>query len=134
MNFPISKANQFENLSKMFYGCRELETLDLSNFNTINVERMDYMFYNCNSLNNLNIYNFKTDYVSDMKYMFYSCSKLKKLDIPYFNTEECSNKNLIGMFEGCYNLSISINVTQCRNLINSLPEYINYNNIESFTN
>ena len=113
----------------MFYGCTKLESLNLGNLDTINVERMDYMFYNCSSLNNLNIYNFKTDYATDLKFMFYSCEKLEILQIPYFNTLECIEQNLIGLFDECYKISIQINVNKCQNLIKMLPDYINYTDI-----
>ena len=38
----------------MFYGCNKLTSLDLSNFNTNNVNDMSYMFYDCSSLTSLN--------------------------------------------------------------------------------
>ena len=34
-------------MNNMFLECRELEYLDLSNFNINNVKNMDYMFYGC---------------------------------------------------------------------------------------
>jgi len=33
----------------MFYGCSNLKTLDLSNFDTSSVKNMDSMFYDCNN-------------------------------------------------------------------------------------
>ena len=38
--------------------CNELESLDLSNFNTKNVTNMANMFYECNNLKYLNVSNF----------------------------------------------------------------------------
>ena len=38
----------------MFYNCSSLTYLNLSNFNTNNVNNMSYMFYNCSSLTSLN--------------------------------------------------------------------------------
>ena len=34
----------------MFYGCKSLTTIDLSNFNTQNATNMSYMFDGCYSL------------------------------------------------------------------------------------
>ena len=34
----------------MFFGCKSLTNIDLSNFNTQNVTDMSYMFDECNSL------------------------------------------------------------------------------------
>ena len=45
-------------MKAMFQLCNELEYLDLSNFNTSNVNDMVCMFYGCNKLKYLNIKNF----------------------------------------------------------------------------
>ena len=37
----------------MFYNCSSLESLELSTFNTSNVNEMQFMFYNCTSLKSL---------------------------------------------------------------------------------
>ena len=42
----------------MFYLSISLEYLDLSNFNTEKSEDMSYMFFNCRKLQNLNLTNF----------------------------------------------------------------------------
>ena len=39
----------------MFCECSSLESLDLSSFNTTNVNNMDYMFYGCSSLKKENV-------------------------------------------------------------------------------
>ncbi len=57
-------------MSDMFYECSSLTSLDLSNFNTNNVEDMKYMFYNCSSLTSLNLSNFNTNNVTNMEGMF----------------------------------------------------------------
>ena len=41
-------------MNSMFNECYELESLDLSNFNTSKVKNMKRMFYNCNKLKYLN--------------------------------------------------------------------------------
>ena len=38
----------------MFYGCKSLTNINLSNFNTKNVQDMKGMFYGCKSLTNIN--------------------------------------------------------------------------------
>ena len=61
----------------MFYNCKSLKELNLSNFNTINVVSMRAMFWGCSSLKELNISNFK---INEATYMFEGCSKeLKKI-------------------------------------------------------
>ncbi len=43
----------------MFYNCSSLTSLNLSNFNTNNVNDMSSMFYNCSNLTSLNSKNKK---------------------------------------------------------------------------
>ena len=62
----------------MFYGCSSLRELNISNFNTNNVDNMSYMFFRCSSLEELDLSNFNFNNVYDVDYMFYGCSdKLK---------------------------------------------------------
>ena len=37
-------------MRRMFYYCRNLESLDLSSWDTSNVKEMDWMFYKCPAL------------------------------------------------------------------------------------
>ena len=45
-------------MQQMFDQCSELESLNLSNFNTSNVNDMSWMFCDCNKLKYLNLSNF----------------------------------------------------------------------------
>ena len=74
-------------------------------WNTSNVINMSYMFYNCKSLIELNISQFNTSKVIDMSYMFYNCSSLNHLIISNFNTSNAINMS--NMFDGCKNLNCS---------------------------
>ena len=86
-------------MSFMFWNCKNLSSLDLTNFNTTKVEDMSYMFYMCQKLTELNLSNFKTEKVKNMPYMFSYCNMLEKLDLSNFNTTKV--KNMSGMFSGC---------------------------------
>ena len=55
-----SFANYITNTNYLFYNCSSLTNLDLSNFNTQNVTKIQCMFYGCSSLTNLNLSNFNT--------------------------------------------------------------------------
>ena len=57
----------------MFYGCKLLNYLDLSSFNTKHVTDMSQMFYYCKNLTILNIPNFNTKNVLNTEQMFYKC-------------------------------------------------------------
>ena len=86
-------------MQKMFYNCKNLSSLDLSNFNTEKMTDMNKMFYNCNKLSSLDLSNFNTEKVTNMSGMFYYCNKLSSLDLSNFNTEKVTNMS--GMFFGC---------------------------------
>ena len=54
----------------MFSNCSSLTSLNLSNFNTNNVNDMNSMFSFCSSLTSLNLSNFNTNNVNDMNSIF----------------------------------------------------------------
>ncbi|MCR4560249.1 MAG: DUF285 domain-containing protein, partial [Bacteroidales bacterium] len=61
----------------MFYECRNLTTLDLSNFNTQKVANMEYMFRECENLKTIYVGdNWTTKNVTESDYMFYACGNL----------------------------------------------------------
>ena len=74
-----------------------MASLDLSNFDTRNVERMNNMFSGCSSLTSLDISNFETYNLENMNEMFSNCSCLKYLDISGFSGEASSNGLLSGV-------------------------------------
>ena len=96
-NFNTTKV---ENMSGMFHSCQKLSSLTLSeSFNTANVTDMSNMFSYCNMLEKLNLSNFNTTKVEDMSYMFYMCQKLTELNLSNFKTEKV--KNMKYMFSYC---------------------------------
>ena len=60
----------------MFGYCRNLQSLDLSNFDTSNVTDMDSMFYSCSDLQSLDLSNFDTSNVTSYNDMFAQCYNL----------------------------------------------------------
>ena len=95
-NFNTTKV---ENMFGMFYDCENLSSLVISNFNTANVTDMSNMFYLCKNLSSLDIPNFNTAKVTDMSYMFHMCQKLTELNLSNFKTEKV--KNMSNMFSYC---------------------------------
>ena len=67
------------NMYSMFSNCSSLTSLDLSNFNTTNVTSMGDMFYNCSSLTSLDLSNWNVSNVTNMQYIFGGCTELKTL-------------------------------------------------------
>ena len=91
------------NMEAMFQNCDELEKLDLSSFDTSNVNEIKHMFSFCYKLKEIKgINNFNTKNVEDMDGLFAYCKKLKYLDLSNFNTSKVNNMNW--MFYQCIEL------------------------------
>ena len=61
----------------MFAYCTSLKEIDLSNFNTKNVEDMEFMFSGCEKLTKVNLSGFDCSKAS-LQGLFYKCPKLNK--------------------------------------------------------
>ena len=86
----------------MFYECKALTNLDVSNWNTSNVTNMYAMFNDCNSLTTLDVSNWDTSNVTDMRHMFAGCTLLTTIK-GVIDMKSCTSYD--SMFDGCYNLS-----------------------------
>ena len=104
-NWDTSKAT---NMQRMFYLCRNLMQVDVSNFNTGNVTDMAYMFYYCDTLKSLDVSNWDVSKVTNMTYMFYYCKSLTTLDVSNWDTSKVTNMTY--MFNGCEKLT-SLNIS-----------------------
>ena len=113
-NFDTQNIN---NMSYMFCGCISLTNLNLSNCDTQNVTNMDGLFMNCKSLINLNLSAFDTQNVTAMFGMFSGCKSLTNLNISNFNTQNVTD--MFGMFNGCISL-LKQNIISKDNKISNL--------------
>ena len=102
------KTDKVTDMKEMFLGCDSLTGLNLSSFNTEKVTNMGGMFRGCKTLKNIDLSNFKTDNVTDMHSMFSGCRALNDLDVSYFTTSKVANMS--GMFRGCCRLK-NIDIT-----------------------
>ena len=115
-------------MSGMFGYCYELQSLDLSNFNTSNVTDMQEMFTNCDSLQSLNLSNFNTSKVTNMVGIFEGCDSLQTLDISGWDLTNASNR---GMFVGCKRLN-TIYMRNCsQTTIDDIKDELRYANMTS---
>lgn len=96
------KTEKVTDMSYMFANCKKLKKIVWGNFNTENVTKMNCMFYGCDSLETIDLSRFHTQNVTDMGKMFFGCDKLETLDLSGFNTKSVTNMQ--GMFSNCYNL------------------------------
>ena len=92
-----------------------LQSLDLSSFNTQNVTNMSYMFYLCLSLQNIILTSFNTQKVINMESMFNYCKNLKRLNLSSFNTQNVTN--MTELFRECQSLeSLDLSSFNIKNL------------------
>jgi surface protein len=104
-NFDTSNVN---NMGDMFMNCKSLKKLSLNNLNTASVTTMANMFCDCISLISLDLSSFDTSKVENMGHMFYNCEYLTKIDLSNFVTTKVLYMDYL--FHGCKNLS-SINIS-----------------------
>ena len=102
-NFDTSNVEYMSGL----FGCynREsiLTSLDVSGFDTRKVKEMYAMFQNCSQLTSLDVSHFNTSNVIDMNWMFYNCNSLTSLNVSSFNTSKVTAMK--SMFSDCSNLT-----------------------------
>jgi len=129
----ILEKESIKDMSYMFYDCKSLKSIDLSNFNINNVHNMSHMFDGCDSLESINLANFNTKNVINMSYRFSYCKSLKAIDLSNFNTNNVNNMS--SMFFSCNSLeSIDLsnfnicNVTDMANIFYdcNLLNQVNY--------
>ena len=97
-----------DNMFGMFINCISLTEINLNNFNTKNVTDICSIFAGCKSLSEIDLYNFETKNIKNMRGMFSGCTSLIHLDLLNFNTENV--KDMYGLFSNCKSL-LSINLS-----------------------
>ena len=135
-NLTLLDTSKVTDMSRVFYYCTKLTSLDVSKFNTSNVTDMSHMFDSCYKLTSLDVSKFNTSNVTnmqgmfrgfemsltsvgnlggwdtskvtDMSYMFDGCCKLTSLNVANFNTSNVTDMKY--MFAKCESLA-SLNVT-----------------------
>ena len=100
--FSETNKIQSTDLSCMFQDCRNIEYLDLSNFDTSLTTNMAYLFDNCYKLISINLGSFNTTSVKSFMNMFSFCAALESLDLSNFVT--ISATNMGAMFQYCTSL------------------------------
>ena len=91
-------------MSRMFYHCGNLLSLDSSEWDTSSVASMGNMFLGCNNITSISTSNWNTEKVTNMENMFFECYKLESLDVSNWNTGNVTEMG--SMFYSCRNLSV----------------------------
>ena len=76
-NFENLHTDSVTTMEAMFFGCKGLQSLDVSHFNTSNVTNMRSMFMNCEALTSINLSGLNTSNVKEMNTLLYGCESLK---------------------------------------------------------
>ena len=96
-------TNKVRDMKAMFCKCKELEYLDISNFDTSNVTDVSGMFSGCNKLKEIiGINNFSSNNVINMQGLFQACHNIEYLSLSNFNTHNVTDMSF--MFNECYKL------------------------------
>lgn len=95
-------VSQVRNMAGLFEGCSSLKSLDLSSWDTSNLDFMNSVFEGCSSLTYLNVSGWKTDKVTSMNSLFNFCSSLESLNIKDWKVNKVTDMS--GMFCNCNSL------------------------------
>ena len=106
-NVTLIFEEEISSFKYMFYGCKNIIEIDLSEFNTSNIINMASMFDNCVNLEKINFGNIDTSKVENMRSLFYNCSKLTSIDVSNFDTSQVTDMGWI--FSNCSSLE-SLNI------------------------
>ncbi len=101
INTKLIDASDVKDFSYCFAEMRNIEDIDLSEFDTSNATIMSAMFYN-STFKNLNLSTFKTSLVTMMNSMFQGCRSLTDLTISNLDTANVTNMSY--MFAFCSSL------------------------------
>ena len=87
-NLDLSAATS---LKRAFSDCTVLESIDVSGFNTANVEDMEGLFDNCKAIKSLDVSGWDVSKVTNMCQMFSDCGALTELDLSNWKATSVTN-------------------------------------------
>ena len=117
------------NSSKAFIGLKELHELDVSNFDTSNVNDMSRMFAYLENIEDLDLSSFKVKNVKNMEYMFIGMTKIQNLNLNWENESDVTNTR--GMFSGLKLIkSLNLSNLDTRNVVNMSAMFENMSSLE----
>ena len=133
IDLSLFDTSKVSNMTSMFEGIRNTNTINISSFSSENLTTTTNMFKNCQNLNNI-IFgsSFTTKKVTDMSYMFSGSQNINSLDLSNFSSDSLTNVE--GMFSGCQNLrSVKIGSNFTLNNVTSLYRMFYGTNLQTFT-
>ena len=85
---------------KMFYDITNIIKIDLSQFDSSQITKMEFMFGLCTSLREIDLSNFNTSSAKSMRNMFSECYKLESLNLSSFDTSQL--ESMVELFNNCH--------------------------------
>ena len=99
----IKIKDNLTNIDALFYECKKLIKVDLSNFDTSRITSFRKLFSYCVNLEEIKgLNNLITSNIEDVGYIFEHCEKIKFLDLSGFDTSNINSFNY--MFSWCISL------------------------------
>ena len=102
IGFPYLDTQYANTLATMFYGCKNLTTIDVSCMNMSNVTSMFGMFMECSKINNIDVSNWDVSNISNISRVFYGCGSLTYLDVSKWDVSNATDLNML--FYSCSSL------------------------------
>ena len=119
------------NLTGVFMMCVNLtEIKGIENWNTSKITSMNQLFYQCKKLTSLNISEWETGQVTDMGSMFQECEKLETIDMTKWDTSKVAS--IYCMFKDCVSLT-SLDMSRFTNCKDMGSFCINCTNLVTIT-
>ena len=91
-----------ETFAYMFYGCGQLEEIDLSGWDASKVTSVYHMFADCSNLKSVNFSGWETSSLTNMDGMFNDCRSLVTVDVSDLDTGNV--EDMSQLFEACVSL------------------------------
>ena len=131
LNVSNLKTDNVTSMFNTFNYCEKLHTIDISKWNTSKVTNMDHMFGACTGLTSIvGIEDIDTSNVTDMKWMFNTCTSLYSLDLEKWDTSNVTNMSY--MFGASSNLStVRFSEWNTSNVTDLSYMFINCSNLSS---
>lgn len=106
VEIDVSKFNtsNVENMSYMFYMCSSVGIIDVSEFTTKNVIYAQSLFQGCSKLVSLNVHNWDVSNIIDAHALFGDCEELLSLDLSNWNLDKV--ENVYWLFGNCKKLTM----------------------------
>lgn len=99
-------CEQAASMNNIFYYCKSIEELDLSNWNVKKVTTLSNIFNTCSNLTTLNLSGWDTSNCSNMSSLCTNCSSLQTINLSGWDFSKMTST--IDLFSGCQQLTTII--------------------------